>query len=244
METILQGWLSIWLYVMAAIGVVLGILVWKNRRRWPALDILCTLAIIVLVLHVLEEWVLPGGLHYSYNISHGSTLLSRYPMNRLTDMITNFGGVVLGCIVLKFWGFGKPAAIAVMLFSAFEVVIHVSIGISDLQCFGPYGMTILYSPGLVTALFGFLPVCAGLAVQLFRRRADRPGLRQWGMAVVALFGLCFVLIDLPEMVLGDENTPYEFTDRGYYEQYAAGFEADTGCEYFTPAEQIQQKEEE
>lgn len=101
METILQGWLSIWLYVMAGIGFWLTWLVYKNRKVWDKVTIYCTLAVVVLVLHVLEEWVLPGGLHYSYNFSHGSHILSRYPMNRLTDMITNFGGVVLGCIVLK-----------------------------------------------------------------------------------------------------------------------------------------------
>ncbi len=146
METILQGWLSIWLYVMAGIGIWLIWLVYKNRKTWSKLNILCTLAVVVLVLHVLEEWVLPGGLHYSYNFSHGSGILSRYPMNRLTDMITNFGGVVLGCIVLRVWGFRKPAGIAIMLFSAFEVVIHVKIGISSMETFGPYGMNTLYSP--------------------------------------------------------------------------------------------------
>lgn len=107
METIMQGWLSIWLYVMAAIGIVLGIRIWKKHKEWDKINILCALAIIVLILRVIEEWVLPGGLHYSYNIAHDSTILSRYPMNRLTDMITNFGAVVLGCVVLKVWGFAN-----------------------------------------------------------------------------------------------------------------------------------------
>lgn len=88
-------------------------------------------------------------------------------MNRLTDMITNFGGVILGCIVLKFWGFCKPAGIAVMLFSAFEVVIHIVIGITSMKTFGDYGMNTLYSPGLITSLFGFLPAVIGLAKELF-----------------------------------------------------------------------------
>ena len=79
-EAIMQGWLSVWLYVMAAIAVVLGYQVIKNRKTQSKLNIFCTLAIIVLVLHVIEEWVLPGGLHYSYNIAHGSELLSKYPM--------------------------------------------------------------------------------------------------------------------------------------------------------------------
>lgn len=231
METIINAWLSVWLYVMAAIAIVLGIQIYKNRKTWDKINILCTLAVIVLVLHVLEEWVLPGGLHYSYNIDHGSNLLSRYPMNRLTDMITNFGGVILGCIVLKFWGFRKPAEVAIMLFSAFEVVIHIVIDITSLKTFGGYGMNTLYSPGLVTSLFGFLPIVISLARELFFSSKKRPTIKQWIMAVVVMFGFCFLLINLPEMVLGDENSPYAFTDRGYYEQYGKQYEADNNVIY-------------
>lgn len=228
MENLINAWLSVWLYVMAAIGLYLGFLTYKNRKNWDRITVLCTLAIIVLVLHVLEEWVMPGGLHYSYNIDHGSDILSCYPMNRLTDMITNFGGVVLGCIVLKFWKFRKPAGIAVMLFSAFEVVIHIVIGITSLKAFGEYGMNTLYSPGLVTSLFGFLPVSVALAKEIFRSRAT---VKQWIIAVAAMFAFCFLLINLPEMLLSDKNSPYQFTDRGYYEKYGERFEADNNLSY-------------
>lgn len=234
MEAIIQGWLSIWLYVMIAIGIVLSVLVWKKRKEWSSLNILCTLAIIVLILHVIEEWVLPGGLHYSYNIAHGSALLSRYPMNRLTDMITNFGAVVIGCIVLKFWGFRKPAAVAVMLFSAFEVIVHICIGIQDMQIFGPYGMNTLYSPGLITSLFGFLPVCVGLAICLFKKKENHPKLVEWIMAIVATAVLGFLLINLPEALLSKKDSPYEFTNRGYYERFGRQYEQDNILEYFEP----------
>lgn len=230
MEQIIQGWLSIWLYVMTAIGIFLSVTVWKHRKSWDTINLLCTLAVIVLILHVLEEWVFPGGLHYSYNIDHGSDILSRYPMNRLTDMITNFGGVLLGCIVLKFFGFQKPAGIAVMLFSGFEVIIHIVIGITSLKTFGSYGMNTLYSPGLVTSLFGFLPITAGLAVHLLKKE-NRATPKQWIMAVAAMFGFCFLLINLPEMVLGDKNSPYAFTDRGYYTQYGEQYEQDNAVHY-------------
>lgn len=208
MENLINAWLSVWLYVISGIAVALGVKIYKNRKTWDKINILCTLAIIVPVLHVLEEWVLPGGLHYSYNIDHGSDILSCYPMNRLTDVITNFGGVVLGCIVLKFWGFRKPAGIAVMLFSAFEVVIHIVIGVTSMKAFGEYGMNTLYSPGPVTSLFGFLPV-----------------------AIAVMFAFCFLLINLPEMLLSDKNSPYQFTDRGCYEKYGERFEADNNLSY-------------
>ncbi len=234
MQTIIEAWLSVWLYVMAAIGIVLSVKIYQNRKKWDKINILCAIAIIVLILHVLEEWVLPGGLHYSYNIAHGSTLLSRYPMNRLTDMITNFGAVVLGCIVLKVWGFRKPAGIAVMMFSAFEVGMHIAIGIQDMGIFSQYGMNTLYSPGLITSLFGFLPVFIGLAVCLFKKKEDRPKLKQWVMAILATAVLGFLLINLPEAVLGKEDSPYEFTNRGYYEQYGEMYEQDNGLNYFQP----------
>lgn len=231
METILNLWLAIWLYVMVGIAIVLTVIIYQNRHLWSKLQILCTLAIIVLVLHVLEEWVFPGGLHYSYNIDHGSDLLSRYPMNRLTDMITNFGGVLLGLLVLKIWGFRKPAGIAIMLFSAFEVIIHIVIGITSMQTFLPYGMNTLYSPGLVTSLFGFLPIVIGLAKDLFFSKTTRPSIKQWIMAVVAMFFFCFLLINLPELLLGDKNSPYSFTNRGYYERYGEAFEQEHGLNY-------------
>ena len=63
-------------------------------------------------------------------------------------------------------------------------------------------MNTLYSPGLITSLFGFL------------------------------------LINLPEMLLGNESTPYEFTDRGYYERYAEEFEEDYGYQYFEQKEHV------
>ncbi len=234
MERLLQVWLSIWLYVMAAIGLVLGIRIWKKRKEWDKLNSLCALAILALILHVLEEWVFPGGLHYSYNIAHGSALLSRYPMNRLTDMITNFGAVVLGCIVLKAGGFRKTAAIAVMLFSAFEVGVHLTIGVRDMQIFGVYGMNTLYSPGLVTSLFGFLPIAVGLAICLFWKNENRPKFTHWVMAIAVTAFFCFLLITLPEAVLGSEDSPYEFTDRGYYEPFGEQYEKDNGFVYYSP----------
>ncbi len=117
-----------------------------------------------------------------------------------------------------------------MLFSAFEVVIHIVIGITSLRTFGVYGMNTLYSPGLVTSLFGFLPITIGLAHYLFQKK-NRATVKQWVLAVVAMFGFCFLLINLPEMVLGDENSPYAFTDRGYYEQYGEEYESEHNIDY-------------
>lgn len=108
-------------------------------------------------------------------------------------------------------------------------------GITDRSLFAQYGMNTIYSPGLVTSLFGFLPVSIAIGLHLFKKE-NRPSMLQWVMAVAAMFGFCFLLINLPEDLLGSEGTPYGFTNRGYYERYGEMFEEDYGYEYFEPEE--------
>ena len=235
LETLLQGWLAVWLYVMAAIAIVLVYKVIRNRKTWDRLTILCTLAIVVLVCHVFEEWVWPGGLHYSYNISNNGTVLSSYPMNRLTDMITNFGAVVLGCIVLKCHGFRKPAGIAVLLFCCMEVFMHTAIGITDYSRFHAYGEVFWYDPGLITSLFGFLPLAVLLFKELFLKK-PRPRAKDWIIAIACTMVFAYLLISLPEQLLKDPDSPYAFTDRGYYEPYGEQYEQDHGITYYTQTE--------
>ena len=76
------------------------LLFWK---KWSTeLKIIASIAVIF-PIHVLEGWVFPGGANYQYNLFlHKSDQPDRYPMNRLSDMITNleatFGYVVISII--------------------------------------------------------------------------------------------------------------------------------------------------
>ena len=108
------------------------------------------------------------------------------------------------------------------------------IGFSDMKIFAEYGMNNLYSPGLVTSLFGFMPVGVLLAKEVVFNKNNRANLKQWIMGMVAMFVLCFLLINLPEMIFGKEDSPYEFTNRGYYEQFGEQFEQENGYEYYMP----------
>lgn len=55
---------------------------------------------VIMPLHVLEEWKMPGGLHCVYNVwvfgrfANDTHSLDRFPMSRLTDMNTNVGLVI------------------------------------------------------------------------------------------------------------------------------------------------------
>ncbi|MGN0999511.1 MAG: hypothetical protein ACI4PO_08165, partial [Faecousia sp.] len=72
----------------------------------------------------------------------------------------------------------------------------------------------------------------GLAIELLKKKENRPKLKQWIMAVAAIGVLGFLLINLPETLLSSEDTPYEFTDRGFYEPYGEQYELDNGAAYF------------
>lgn len=203
-----------WLYCIGIIGIVLGVVLAINWKKQDWFQRLGIIAILVLILHVYEEWVLPGGFHYIYNLDSSSP--SNYPMNQLTDMITNFGGIILGCLVLKFWKFGKGSGIAIGLFSLFEVVIHLILADKSLKAFSSMGQTAFYAPGLNTALFGFLPVFIAYFIVFIK---NHPNWKQIVSGIFAIVVLSFLLVNLPEILLKSENSKFVFLSHGYYDQF-------------------------
>lgn len=206
-----------WLYLIGIVGIVLGIVLCKNWNKYDWFERLGIIAIIVLVLHVYEEWVLPGGFHYIYNLDSESP--SNYPMNQLTDMITNFGGVILGVVILRFWKFGKGSGIAIGLFSLFEAVIHIVLARKSLNAFSSVGQVAFYAPGLNTALFGFLPIFVAYLIVFIK---NKPNLKQIFGGIASLFLLSFLFVNLPEMIFKNKNSKFIFQNHGYYDQFLNG----------------------
>lgn len=205
-----------WLYAMIVIGIFMGVLLIKNWKKWTWLNRLGALAVIVLVFHVWEEWVLPGGFHYIYNLHSASP--GNYPMSQLTDMITNFGGAILGVIVLLVWDFRTESGIAIGIFSLFEFAIHMFLAHNSLAEFSSAGQTLFYAPGLITACLGFLPLAIGYLVYFIKHK-PKPKFHQWLRGIAALVILSLAFVQLPEALLKDENSPYVFENHGYYEQF-------------------------
>ena len=100
MNRIAKIWLSVWTYVITLIsGVILGALAF-HWNVWSFQTKIFAFATALLPLHVLEEWYFPSGFHTMYNMMQCSDTPDRYPMNQLSDMWTNFIGVIFGCSVL------------------------------------------------------------------------------------------------------------------------------------------------
>ena len=91
MVQLAHAWLSVWLCVATAIALAVFVHIVRNWNRWDWLTRLVAICSIWIVPHVREEWIVPGGFHYMYNMLSGSTATDRYPMSQLTDMWTNFG---------------------------------------------------------------------------------------------------------------------------------------------------------
>ena len=215
MKGFIHSWLSIWLYVATAIAIVFAIYSYRKWKNWDWGTRLLAIFAIWIVPHVWEEWIIPGGFHYIYN--WGSTEPERYPMSELTDMITNFGLLIVNILVFLKWKNRPAVIIGALLFCCLEVFAHTTLVSRSLNDFGSKGQTVWYAPGLVTAMIGYFPLLIGFIVYLVRNKI-RPSLGQWFAGVVLMVFFVAIIFG-PESVLKDHNSPYPFPNAGYYDQF-------------------------
>jgi len=223
MKKVLDFWMKIWLYVMAGGGIALIVVLIAS---WAQLDWITRLAyftVIALPFHVWEEWRFPAGFHYIYNLVWRSDAPDRFPMNQMSDMITNFGGLIFN-IVLLIIGGGKPIiAIVLFLFCAMEVIAHTGIGFRAFTFFRSKGKKTIYNPGLGTSYSLFLPIAIGYIFLLATRELQTVW-SDWLLGVVLGLIELILLIVIPERLLRNKNTPYPFTGKyqyGYFKKYVA-----------------------
>ena len=196
-------WLNIWLYVILIIALVNMCILAKNWKNWDGLKRLAPIAVTVLILHVWEEWRIPGGFWYLYNNG-----VNNFPMSQLTDMLTNFLGIVLGTIVV-FVGANNITAIVMFAISAMEVVVHCFLlRLKSQTLFGSS-----YNPGMLTAIVGFLPCAVFFIVLLIKAK---PKIKDILLGIVFAFVVNYACVVLPEQLFSSENSQYAFSDAGYY----------------------------
>jgi hypothetical protein len=209
---------KIWLYVLYLLGTVMAAALVINWQSWTQIQKILVFSTVVLPLHVLEEWQVPGGFHYQYNLTQRSLHPDCYPMNRLTDMITNFGGELF-MIGLSVYGSNTGIIIALAIFSALEVVIHTFFGIKMYSLFRMKGKRTIYGPGSVTAYAGFGTIGL-LSLYWLIKSGTIPA--DWLVAVVVLFIMLAGFILVPENLLKSEKTAFPFHSAMYFSKYIAG----------------------
>lgn len=221
----LNNWCdNLWIYFMCVLGVATATYLVLNWSVLPLGAKAGAFGAIIMPLHVIEEWKLPGGLHYIYNVifgskEMGSKYLDRYPMSRLTDMITNVGLVVFPLIFLVLsltTHLSTEMAVCIMLLSLGEVVAHTIVGFYSLRRYRKAGKRTIYDPGFGTSYLLFLPAAIYIIYEL-----PKLTIGNWigGIVAFAVMGICCVPlpeIPLREWVLKQEGDAFAFKNPKYY----------------------------
>lgn len=189
------------------VGLVLagGIGVYLLAIGAHGIQLLLWLDLIFLCLHQFEEYRYPGYFPGMMNtVMFASKHPDRYPLNANAAFVINVG---IG------WGFYFLAAlvgergiwlgIATMLVSVGNIIAHTIL-------FNVKGKTI-YNPGMLTALFLFLP----LTVYFFYALTTNGFAAPFDWVVGVFLGIVLNYVGILKMIdwLKDEQTPYVFPKR-------------------------------
>ena len=218
---------NLWIYFICVLGIATATYLVLNWSVLPVGAKAGAFGAIIMPLHVIEEWKLPGGLHYIYNVifgskEMGSKHLDRYPMSRLTDMITNVGLVLfpLAFLVLSLVaGLSNEMAICITLFCFMQVVAHTIVGIYSFIRYRKAGKRSIYCPGFGTSYILFLP--AGIYL-VYAMPQLTTGNWIGGIVALAVMSICCVPlqeIPLKKWVLKQENNAFAFESPKYYAKF-------------------------
>lgn len=210
-----------WLKFSLCISGFMLILMLINWNTWST-ALKCIAVITALVpVHATEEWIFPGGFAFQYNLFlNKSEYPTCYPMNRASDMVTVLGTTIMYAIFTLFFaitGTDVPAGILLgaTCFSALEVSVHTFFGIKAYLTFKPNGKTTIYGTGSMTAYTGFLVL--GI---IMLRTIISMGLSPIDLLFcIVVLAITSILVFVPEAKFKDTNSPYAYSNRGYYERF-------------------------
>ena len=143
----IENWYSISVYIAGALALILCLGSFGIREK-----MLLTSSIFIF-MHFFEEFGFPGGfpwigMRIELGIKNSDT--SKWPLNQVNAMFGNFCFAVLVYLLPLFLPEVKFLTSAAAVFAFAEVLMHL--------IFFNIKLKTLYNPGLLTAVFGLLPV--------------------------------------------------------------------------------------
>ena len=222
-KTGLNWWCNrAWIYFGTCISIVMMVVILINWNSWSdALKVMAAIAMLI-PIHVIEEWVFPGGFHYQYNtFMYKSDQPDRYPMCRVSDMITNLGATFMYiAFTIIFATGGGDVNTGIIMgsigFCALELILHVGFGTAAYFRFRKQGKKTIYGPGTITCFWGFVPFGIILIYEMQGRTITGA---DWGWCAFVLCMIAFVWILIPENLIKKKNNKYFFASHGYYDRY-------------------------
>lgn len=212
----LKKWDKIWLNVLYLIGIILLMILVLGGQDWSLRFKLVWLVAIILPMHACEEWQLPGGFHYQYNLSFGSELPNKYPMSRLTDMLTVCIAEVVYLICTLFYQYNW-VVMALCGFCLLEVFMHTFFGITMYHRFKNKSKKTIYNPGFASAYLGFGVTAIAMIVNLVKHATITS--TDWLLTTVMLLLMALFEIFLPERIFRNKNTEFGFSSPMYFTKF-------------------------
>ncbi|MFN8442538.1 MAG: HXXEE domain-containing protein [Caldilineaceae bacterium] len=199
MNTLRQHWFDIGFILALIVGIYLLI------GSLTPLSWLLWVSLLSLFLHQFEEYRYPGYFPGMMNVvMFGSKQPDRYPLNANTALIVN---VVVGWLFYLLAAVFSERllwlAIATLLVSAGNFIAHTFL-------FNIRGRT-LYNPGMLTAIFLFVPIVVRFFWLVLQGNLASPG--EWGLGIV--LGIVLNYVGILKLIdwLKDENSEFIFPER-------------------------------
>ena len=209
-----------WLKVGLVFSLITLVMLLTIGRTWDV-SLQLTFALSALIpVHAMEEWLFPGGFAFQYNrFLYHSDQPKRYPMNRVSDMITVLGTTVLYGVIAVFFLPQGSVPVGVLLsilgFSLLEIGVHTYLGISAYQAYHDKGKTSFYSVGSLSAYTGFGGLSIWTLLTLLGQSIQFLDI----LVGLVLLGAIALLCIVPEKVFLDTKSPYDFAFPNYYDQF-------------------------
>lgn len=170
-------------------------------------------------LHQLEEYCLPGGFVWGFNLAQGSTHPENYPSNRISASTSDVLIMLLATPVLLF-GCSPWLALVFAVFGLVELGVHTGLSAVIWKIFKDKGKDTFYYPGNATCWFVFVPVSIALLYELISKQMLTTG--DWIWAII--FNLVFILVVMGGIsaALKDKNSPYIYglkPEDGYFHKF-------------------------
>lgn len=209
-----------WIKFGLAITTLMSIAILWYWHEW-SLELKLVAAISALIpVHVVEEWVFPGGFHYQYNSMYKSDELDRYPMCRKSDMFTNLIiTFVYAGLTMYYANTGSVDTgilITTIIFCLLEFLVHTIFGCMMYLKFRKAGKTTIYGPGSFTAYLGFT-VLGVLGIYCMEGRTATT--EDWIIGIAGTLVLLAGSILVPENIIKKKGNKYFFKTAGYFERF-------------------------
>jgi hypothetical protein len=176
--------------------------------RWTDLDVLQRLVIanfIVVLLHQFEEYSWPGGFPAVANLVFMRLAgMSRYfkPLNQLSSAVANVVFAYVFYLLPVFFPHVIWLGLATVLVGAVLQVIGHALVVN-------YQLRSLYSPGVATAVFGWIPL--GVIYIYYVQRHGLADGWVWLAAIVYMaVAMTLIFYVIEQRLLGGDDPPYPF----------------------------------